>query len=118
MANNKDKITEENTVATNPAVTEEPSEGTEPNPAKPARNAKPKEASYDPWSDMVSIKIPRDRNIKEDKLVIVNGRRFVIMRGVDVDVPRPVFEALRDQEEAMFARDAFIDANEIKATEK
>lgn len=71
---------------------------------------------YDPWTDMVRIKIPRDRNIKEDVLVIVNGRRFVIMRGVDVDVPRPVYEVLRDQEEAQIARDAFIDANEIKAT--
>ena len=74
------------------------------------------EPPYDPWKDMVSIKIPRDRNTKEDVLVIVNGRPFVIMRGVDVEVPRPIFEALRDQEEALLARDAFIDANEIKAT--
>lgn len=71
---------------------------------------------YDPWKDMVTIKIPRDRNTKEDVQVIVNGRNFIIMRGVDVEVPRPVFEALRDQEEAQFARDAFIDANEIKPT--
>ena len=85
---------------------------------KPERKPAAKKAAtpYDPWSDMVSIKIPRDRNNKEDVQVIVNGRRFVIMRGVDVDVPRPVFEALRDQEEAQIARDAFIDANEIKAT--
>lgn len=70
---------------------------------------------YDPWTDMVTIKIPRDRNNKEDVQVIVNGRRFVIMRGVDVEVPRPVFDALRDQEEAQFARDNYIDENEIKA---
>lgn len=72
-------------------------------------------APYDPWEDKVTIKIPRDRNNKEDVQVIVNGRRFVIMRGVDVEVPRPVFDALRDQEEAQFARDNYIDENEIKA---
>lgn len=73
---------------------------------------------YDPWTDMVTINIPRDRINKEDVQVIVNGRRFVIMRGVKVDVPRPVYDALKDQEEAQFARDAFIEANEIKAETK
>lgn len=72
---------------------------------------------YDPWNDKVTIKIPRDRNNKEDVQVIVNGRRFVIMRGIDVDIPRPVFDALRDQEEAQFARYNYIDENEIKISD-
>ena len=71
---------------------------------------------YDPCEDKVTIKIPKDRENKEDVAVSVNGRRFVIMRGVDVDVPRPVYDVLKDQEMGMDALDAFIEANEVKAT--
>lgn len=48
----------------------------------------------------VTIRIPRDRDDKEDKVVWVNERRFIIKRGVPVDVPESV-AAILEQEEKM-----------------
>lgn len=48
----------------------------------------------------VTIRIPRDRDDKEDKVVWVNERRFIIKRGVPVDVPESVALIL-EQEEKM-----------------
>ena len=42
----------------------------------------------------VTIRIPIERDNKEDKVVWVNGRRFLIKRGVYVDVPAAVAEIL------------------------
>ena len=75
-------------------------------------------APYDPWKDMVRIKTPRDRNAKEDILVIVKGRRFAIQRGVEVEVPRPVYNVLEEKEMAEMERDAYIDRMELNVTDK
>ena len=69
------------------------------------------EKPYDIWEDMVTIKIPKEKNVKEDVVVRVNDRSFLIQRGVSVDVHRPVFEALRNKEKAEEDRDAYIEAN-------
>ena len=49
---------------------------------------------------MVTIRIPRDTEDKEDKVVWVNERRFLIKRGVPVTVPESVALIL-EQEEKM-----------------
>lgn len=46
----------------------------------------------------VTIKLYKDQNIKDDVQVFVNGRQYIIKRGVSVDVPREVFEVLQNQE--------------------
>ncbi|WP_407382796.1 hypothetical protein [Ruminococcus sp.] len=74
-------------------------------------NTKKTETPYDPWADTVSIKIPKDRNKKEDVTVSINDKSFLIQRGVEVDVPRPVYDALVDQERAIEERDAYIEEN-------
>ena len=48
----------------------------------------------------VTIRIPRDRDDKEDKVVWVNERRYIIQRGIPVDVPESV-AAILEQEEKM-----------------
>ena len=48
----------------------------------------------------VTIRVHRDRDDKEDKVVWVNERRFIIQRGVPVDVPESV-AAILEQEEKM-----------------
>lgn len=96
-----------NNTETVPEVTpENVSEVTEA-PAKPEKEDKP----VDPWTETVPIKIPKDRNTKEDVTVSINDRTFLIQRGVTVDVPRPVYDALIDQERAMEERDAYIEEN-------
>lgn len=44
--------------------------------------------------DLVRVLIPRTSPDQEDKVVWVNDSRFVIQRGVEVDVPRCVAEVL------------------------
>lgn len=66
---------------------------------------------YNPWKDMITIKIPKSKTDKEDVPVSINERSFIIKRGVEVAVPRPVYEVLRDKEEAEAQRMAYIEAN-------
>ena len=54
--------------------------------------------------DTVTIRLPRERDNAEDMVVWVNDRRFLIKRGVSVDVPRCVAEVLEHQEEMMEQR--------------
>ena len=54
--------------------------------------------------DTVTIRLPRERDNAEDKVVWVNDRRFLIKRGVSVDVPRCVAEVLQHQEEMLEQR--------------
>lgn len=50
---------------------------------------------------MVTIRIPRDRDDKEDKVVWVNEKRYLIQRGIPVEVPESVAEILRQEEEML-----------------
>ena len=50
---------------------------------------------------MVKIKIPRTRADEEDVFVSVNMETFLIKRGVEVEVPDYVANALRLQEEML-----------------
>lgn len=60
----------------------------------------------------VRIKIPIEKNgPKEDQQVFINGRQYIIKRGVEVDVPRGVAEILANRERMMEVATAFDDAN-------
>ncbi len=50
--------------------------------------------------EYVTIKIPRERKDQEDKVVWVNNDRYIIKRGVPVEVPIAVAKVL-DHEERM-----------------
>lgn len=49
----------------------------------------------------VKIRIPISRDQQDDVFVAVNGRTWLIKRGVEVEVPECVVEVLRNQEEAL-----------------
>lgn len=46
----------------------------------------------------VKIKLPLTRTEKEDEYVCVNGKSFLIKRGVEVEVPASVAEVLQHKE--------------------
>ena len=49
----------------------------------------------------VVIRIPRDRNESEDKVVWVNEKRWLIQRGVNVEVPMSVAKQIEHEEEML-----------------
>lgn len=55
----------------------------------------------------VVIKIPIERDNKGDKVVWVNDRRFLIKRGIPVEVPVEVAEILDHEEEMLQQRYEF-----------
>lgn len=57
------------------------------------------------------VKIPLERGKKNDDVyVAVNGRTWQIKRGIDVEVPERVAEALRLSEEQLFKAYEYQDA--------
>ena len=52
----------------------------------------------------VCIRLPIERDNTEDKAVWVNDRRFLIKRGVPVDVPESVAEILENEEKMLSVR--------------
>lgn len=59
---------------------------------------------------LVKIRIPRARDNQDDVFVGVNGRTWLIKRGVEVEVPECVAEVIRNSEEAAEASYAFNDS--------
>ena len=49
----------------------------------------------------VHIKLPKTRELTEDVWVGINGRSWLIQRGVDVAVPVPVARVLERREEML-----------------
>lgn len=56
---------------------------------------------YNPWQDKVTIHIHKTPGATgaSDVFVGVNEKSFLIQRGVDVEVPRPVVEVLKNANE-------------------
>lgn len=50
---------------------------------------------------MVKIKLPLTRQEKDDVYVAINGKSFLIKRGVTVEVPASVAEVLQHKEEML-----------------
>lgn len=55
----------------------------------------------EPKTKMVKIKLPLTRSEKDDEYVAVNGKSFLIKRGVTVEVPDYVAEVLQHKEEML-----------------
>ncbi len=49
----------------------------------------------------VKIRLPLTRTEKDDVFVAVNGKTYLIKRGVDVEVPASVAEVLKHREEML-----------------
>ena len=59
---------------------------------------------------LVKIRIPRDRNRDDDVFVCVNGRTWLIKRGIEVEVPECVAEVIRNAEAVEEQAYAFADS--------
>ena len=57
------------------------------------------EATKTEQEKLVKIRIPRERERQDDVFVCVNGRTWLIKRGVEVEVPECVAEVIRNAEE-------------------
>lgn len=55
----------------------------------------------DKKENMVTIRLPRTAAEQEDVFVSVNNRNYIVARGVAVEVPAFVAEALSHQEEML-----------------
>jgi hypothetical protein len=55
----------------------------------------------EPKTKMVKIKLPLTRSEKDDEYVAVNGKSYLIKRGVTVEVPDFVAEVLQHKEEML-----------------
>lgn len=66
-------------------------------------------AALDPMEEKVYIHLPRDRENKQaDLFVGLNGKTYLIQRGVDVLVPRAVAEIIQNSTEQDEAAYSFI----------
>ena len=59
---------------------------------------------------LVKIRIPRERDRQDDVFVCVNGRTWLIKRGVEVEVPECVAEVIRNAEDVAEQAYAFMDS--------
>lgn len=64
-------------------------------------NATKLEPAANPDEKKVKIKIPLTRKETEPVFVGMNGRTFLIQRGVEVEVPEGVAEILKNREEVL-----------------
>ena len=64
-------------------------------------------------TERVKIKIPLTKSEREDVTVYLNGKKFVIKRGYEVDVPIGVAEVIRNKEK-MLAESFDYEANASK----
>lgn len=58
----------------------------------------------------IRIKLPLTRTMKDDVFVGINGRTFLIQRGVEVAVPRNVARVLERREKVLSEAMAYEDA--------
>ena len=63
---------------------------------------------------LVKIKLPLTRYEKDDVYVALNGKSYLIKRGVEVEVPKGIVEILENREKMLAVAYAF----EEKASEK
>ena len=59
---------------------------------------------------LVKIRIPRERDRQDDVFVCVNGRTWLIKRGVEVEVPECVAEVIRNAEDVAEKAYAYMDS--------
>ena len=59
---------------------------------------------------LVKIRIPRERDRQDDVFVCVNGRTWLIKRGVEDEVPECVAEVIRNAEDVAEKAYAYMDS--------
>lgn len=62
---------------------------------------KSKKSKLFPNEPLVTIKLPITRTEKDDVWVAVNGKSMQIKRGIEVEVPKCIYEALEHSEKML-----------------
>lgn len=62
-------------------------------------------------NDLVTVFVPKQTRSDNQLFVGVNGKRYLIQKGVKVDVPRPVAEVLANSEAMDKIANDYIEAN-------
>lgn len=65
----------------------------------------------EPQEKTVKLRLPKTKELKEPVWVRVNERKWLIQRGVEVEVPECVYEVLKHSEEMQEIIMAFEEAN-------
>ena len=60
-----------------------------------------KKTAADKAEETVTIKLPLTRTEKDDVFVGLNGKRYLIKRGVEVEVPKGVAHILENREKML-----------------
>ena len=98
-----------------PTVTEAPAAQTEETSEKQVEETKP----VNPMDIKERLFIPRGRKGEENFILItLNGKRYQIMKGVEVNVPRPVAEIYREQLRLTDIADDYIEAKADKEADE
>lgn len=64
----------------------------------------------DPWKVMKTIILPKaPKGEPNYQICSVNGKVFKIKKGVEVDVPQPIYEVLVNSQKAAEAADEFVE---------
>lgn len=67
-----------------------------------------KEQPYNPMTDLVTVTLPRATGKEETELfVALNGKGYIIKKGIPVRVPRPVADIIEESERHRRRQDAF-----------
>lgn len=62
-------------------------------------------------NDLVTVFVPKQNKNDTQLFVGINGKRYLIKKGVKVDVPRPVAEVIANSEAMSKIADEYIEAN-------
>jgi len=66
--------------------------------------------TYDPWTDLRQIRLPKaERGAEDSRFVGVNGRYFQVPLGKTTEVPKPVYDVLMDAAASEDEADAYIE---------
>ena len=79
---------------------------------------KTKKSKLFPNEPLVTIKLPLTRTEKDDVWVAVNGKSMLIKRGVEVEIPKCIYEVLQHKEEMLIKAMETQDALSSKASAK
>lgn len=68
--------------------------------------------------DTVKFRLFKDSGkYQDDVFVGVNGKAYIVKRGVDVELPRSVYNVLKDAEEQMIAANEYSEQQQKKTQE-
>ena len=71
--------------------------------------------AYDPMKDMRTVLLPKATGKEERELFVsLNGKGYTITKGVQVRVPRPIYDILMESQRQKIRQAAYEDEKQVK----